>query len=125
CLVSQVFSKLTAGVGVDNALASLCQEEGAPLRQLGIIELQEVDEGVAVIEDIDFDRVVAFGRVKIEMLSRMALQCLGGRNGRGGVLRREIGEEDESAGADLVASGHERLGALAQRSATRECEEND
>ena len=59
-LVSQVFRQLPARVSVDDSLAALCQKEGSPLRQLGIVELQKVDERVSIVEHVDFDRIVAF-----------------------------------------------------------------
>ena len=75
-LVSQVFRELRARVSVDDSLASLCQEEGSPLRQLGIVELQKVDERVSIVEHVDFDRIVVGLRVKIEVLRQVALECL-------------------------------------------------
>ena len=74
--MSQVFRQLPARVSVDDSLAALCQKESSPLRQLGIVELQKVDERISIVENVDFDRIVAFIGLKIEMLSQVALECL-------------------------------------------------
>ena len=117
-LVSQVFGELRARVGVDDSLVALCQEEGSPLRQLGIIELQKVDEGISIVEDVDFDWIVALLRVEIEMLGQVALECLQAQKSpAGSSFSGKLENRMKPAGADLVTRGDQRLGLFAQGSA--------
>ena len=57
-LVAEVLFEPLAHVGVDDAAVALGQEEGPPGRELGIVELEEVRERVAVVEDVDLDGVL-------------------------------------------------------------------
>ena len=82
-LVSQVFLEPRARVRVDDPLVPLCQEEGTPLRQLGIIELEKMDERVLIVEHVDFDRIIVGPRPKIEVLRQVALECLQQRTAGG------------------------------------------
>jgi hypothetical protein len=54
--VAEVFLQPIAHEGVDDALRPLGQEEGAPGGKLGIIELEEVRETLAIVQDVDLDR---------------------------------------------------------------------
>ena len=58
-LVAQVFLEAGARVGVDDSLGPLGEEERPPRRQLGIVELEEMVEVLAIVEDVDLDRVFA------------------------------------------------------------------
>ena len=57
-LVPQVFLKPRARVSVDDPLVALCQEERSPRRQLGIIELEKVNERISIVEHVDLDRIL-------------------------------------------------------------------
>ena len=72
-LVSQVFLEPRARVRVDDSLVP-CQEEGTPLRQLGIVELEKMHERVLVVEHVDFDRIIVGPRPKIEVLPQVSLE---------------------------------------------------
>ena len=118
--VTQVFLEARARVSVDDALAALCQEKRSPRRQLGIIELEKMGKCVAIIEDVDLDRIVVEARSKIEMFLHVALECLQAAHGRWIVGHREVREDDERSGSKLVARRHERLPVIGERRAARE-----
>jgi len=54
-LVPEVLLESVAQVRVDNPPLALREEEGPARRQLGVIELEEMRVGIAIVEDIDLD----------------------------------------------------------------------
>ena len=58
-LVAEVLFEPVAEEGVDDPLVAVGQEEGPAVREVGIVEGQEMLEGLAVVEDVDLDRVLA------------------------------------------------------------------
>ena len=58
-LVADVLFEPVAEEGVDDPLVAVGQEERPAMREVGVVEGQEVVERLAVVEDVDLDRVLA------------------------------------------------------------------
>ena len=74
--VSQVFLEARVGVGVDDPILALRQEERPARWQLGMIEFQEMVERVAVFQHVDLDRILGHRRPEAQVMLHVALQRL-------------------------------------------------
>ncbi len=124
-LVPQVFLQPGARVGIDVALRPLGQEERSPVRQLGEVELQEVVEVLAVVQDVDLDGHLLGRGADAQLAAGVALQRLEAAD-RGRILgHRRVREHHEGAGADLVSRRDQRLAAVEGRAAGPAQEQQD
>src|SRR5271165_1052509 len=81
-LVPKVLLESVAQVRVDNLPLALREEEGPARRQLGIIELEEVRVGIAIVEDIDLDGLLVRSRVVVEPAAQVGFQRMQATNRR-------------------------------------------
>ncbi len=75
-LVADVLLGPVAEEGVDHPLLAVGQEEGPALGEVGVMELEEVVERLAVVEEVDLDRVLAHLGLDPERLADLRLQAL-------------------------------------------------
>src|SRR5262249_25685661 len=120
-LVAKVLVEAVVMEGVDHPPRPLREEEGAPGRELRVVEGQEVGERLAVSEDVDLDRGLIRRYVQAEGRPQVALQSLGAGDGLAVGGDRVVGVDGERPGPGLVAGRDERLAWVSpQRRAAEE-----
>ena len=75
-LVAEVFLEPVAQVRVDDPAVPLGQEEGPARGEFGIVELEEVGEASAVVEDVDLDGLLVGPGAEAEPGLEVALERL-------------------------------------------------